>query len=60
MSQKWAKSNFELVPSVGRYLRKATLNQEEGVLSDLIEKEKGFQNVNQKIENDEQCRNLIG
>ena len=24
-SQKWAKSNFELVPTVGRYLRKAAL-----------------------------------
>ena len=23
MSQKWAKSNFELVPTVGRYLGKA-------------------------------------
>ena len=25
MSQKWAKSNYELPPSVGRYLRKAAL-----------------------------------
>ena len=25
MSQIWAESNFELVPTVGRYLRKATL-----------------------------------
>ena len=26
MSQIWAKSNFQFVPTVGRYLRKATLN----------------------------------
>ena len=26
MSQIWAKSNFQLVPAVGRYLRKAALN----------------------------------
>ena len=27
MSQIWAKSNFQLVSTVGRYLRKATLNK---------------------------------
>ena len=27
MSQKWRKSNFELVPTVGRYLRKAALKK---------------------------------
>ena len=27
MSQKWAKSNFELVPTVSRYLRKAALKE---------------------------------
>ena len=28
MSQIWAKSNFELVPTVGRYLRKAALKKQ--------------------------------
>ena len=28
MSQIWAKSNFELVPTVGRYLRKAAIKTE--------------------------------
>ena len=27
MSQIWAKSNFELVPTVGRHLRKADLKE---------------------------------